>query len=110
MSDSDDRPEVLVSAPRDGASPLSPRPDDPPVVARLVVEIRSDGTRTIARGAMEDRVTGELAQVEAEGTTPSQLASALVKSLVKLPLDVLQRPELVRGLVKGLLAGREKKR
>jgi len=33
--------------------------DDLPVVARLVVEIRSDGRRTVARGGIEDRGEGQ---------------------------------------------------
>jgi len=60
------------------------RADDPPVVARLVVEIRSDGSRTIARGAMED-LTGKGVAIEASGRTPLQLALSLARSLVTLP-------------------------
>jgi hypothetical protein len=33
------------------AAPAGALQEEPPVVARLVVEIRSDGSRTIARGA-----------------------------------------------------------
>lgn len=58
---------------------------EPPVVARLVVEIRSDGTRTIARGALEDRATGQRVDVRAEGATPAALAAALARSLLQLP-------------------------
>jgi hypothetical protein len=58
---------------------------EPPVVARLVVEIRSDGTRTIARGALQDAALGQEVAVEAEGTTPLALAIALVKSMIKAP-------------------------
>src|SRR5690349_12579849 len=43
---------------------------EPPVVARLVVEIRSDGSHTIARGAAEDVSTGERVSIQAEGATP----------------------------------------
>ncbi len=64
---------------------LEPRPDDPPVVARLVVEIRSDGTRTIARGAMEDRTSGETVLLETSGTTPAALAASLLTQLQKIP-------------------------
>lgn len=79
--------------------------DDPPVVARLVVEIRSDGTRTIARGAMEDLETGQRVGVEAKGTTPAQLAMSLAKSLMERPLfaTALSRTEKVRRAVKALL-------
>jgi hypothetical protein len=58
---------------------------EPPVVARLVVEIRSDGSRTIARGALEDVTTGQTAMIDAQGTSPIQLAFALARSLSQLP-------------------------
>jgi hypothetical protein len=59
---------------------------EPPIVARLVVEIRSDGRRTIARGAIEDAITEQKVAVLAEGTSPAQLAASLAKSLLTLPL------------------------
>jgi hypothetical protein len=59
--------------------------DEPPVVARLVIEIRSDGSRTIARGALEDATTGQRTAVEARGTTPLSLMVSLSRSLVRLP-------------------------
>lgn len=58
---------------------------EPPVVARLVVEIRSDGSKTIARGALEDLQTGNTALIDAQGTSPIQLAFALARSLTQLP-------------------------
>ena len=58
---------------------------EPPVVARLVVEIRSDGRRTIARGAMEDVKTGQKVAVEARGSSPLGLAVALARSMVRAP-------------------------
>ena len=58
---------------------------EPPVVARLVVEIRSDGTRTIARGAIEDAVSGQRTALEARGDSPLQLAMQLAKVLTTLP-------------------------
>jgi len=61
------------------------RPGEPPVVARLVVEIRSDGRMTIARGAMEDSATGRGVAIEASGRTPLQLAFSLARALVTLP-------------------------
>ena len=60
-------------------------PDALPVVARLVIEIRSDGSRTIARGGLEDMALGQRVTVEARGDTPLQLALALAKSLGTLP-------------------------
>ena len=68
--------------------------DDPPVVARLVVEIRSDGSRTIARGAMEDVATGQKVAIEARGSTPLSLAielSRAVFSMRKLGGQVVRR-------------------
>ena len=71
--------------------------DDLPVVARLVVEIRSDGRRTIARGAAEDRASGQKVAIEARGDSPAQLAVALARSLWKLPGIGAKRA--VRGLL-----------
>ena len=80
---------------KDDASPKSPSSwrdaperrlrEEPPVVARLVVEIRSDGSRTIARGALEDAQRGERVAIEARGDSPIQLAIALARSLTRLP-------------------------
>jgi hypothetical protein len=70
---------------------------EPPVIARLVVEIRSDGSRTIARGALEDAQQGD--RVEARGDSPIQLAIALARALTRLPLD------LVRGKAGSLGTG-----
>jgi len=75
--------------------------DEPPVVARLVVEIRSDGSRTIARGAFEDGRLGERTSIEVEGATPSQLALSLVKAL-------FQAPAFARSVAQALLTGRTK--
>lgn len=61
------------------------RADEPPVVARLVVEIRSDGRHTIARGAMEDAASGQGVAIEASGRSPLQLALSLARALVTLP-------------------------
>ena len=65
-------------------APLAEAPELP-VVARLVVEIRSDGTRTLARGALEDVVTGERVAVEANGGSPAQLAASLASNLLVTP-------------------------
>lgn len=56
-----------------------------PVVARLIVEVRSDGSRTVARGAMEDAASGTTAAIEARGTTPLELALTLAKSITSAP-------------------------
>jgi hypothetical protein len=75
--------------------------DEPPVVARLMIEIRSDGSRTIARGAIEDAERGERVALHAEGRTPAELAFSLVKMLFKMP-------SLARTAAKALLPGRRK--
>jgi hypothetical protein len=59
--------------------------DEPPVVARLVVEIRSDGSRTIARGVLQDAILGKEVAVRAEGTTPLSLALSLARAMLKTP-------------------------
>ncbi|MGZ6143763.1 MAG: hypothetical protein ACXWLM_10520 [Myxococcales bacterium] len=69
---------------------------EPPVVARLVIEIRSDGSRTVARGMAEDVQQGERVEVHAEGATPLQLVLSLMKSLKDIP-------SLARSFTKGLL-------
>lgn len=56
-----------------------------PVVARIVVEIRSDGSRTLARGAMEDAASQTRVAIEASGGTPLELALALAKSIMAAP-------------------------
>ena len=60
--------------------------DDLPVVARLVIEIRSDGTRTVARGALEQADLGERIGVEARGGSPAALAADLLRAIISLPL------------------------
>jgi len=77
--------------------------EEPPVVARLVVEIRSDGTRTIARGAVDDAQRGERVAIEARGDSPIQLAIALARALTQLPRLT------ARSAVRGLLAKRRDK-
>lgn len=64
---------------------LSHPADEPPVVAQLMIEIRADGSRTIARGALNDLRNGESAQVHAEGRTPADLMMSLASSLLALP-------------------------
>ena len=66
------------------------RVQEPPVVAQLMIEIRSDGSRTIARGALNDLRTGESAQVHAEGRSPTELMVSLVQSLLSLPSSVFK--------------------
>lgn len=88
--------ELVTSAPR-----VPARAEELPVVARLVVEIRSDGRRTIARGAMEDVASGKSVALEARGDSPLQLATALARSVFSLPA-------LARSATRGLLARRRR--
>ena len=87
MSQPDEDDDVQIvqrdSSKRDD---LMEKPGDPPVVARMVIEIRSDGSRTVARGALEEVVSGEKVAIEAHGTTPMALAANLTKSLLSAPL------------------------
>jgi hypothetical protein len=85
-----DKAEIVPAPPGELAG-------EPPVVARLVVEIRSDGSRTIARGAIEDVASGQRVAVEARGDSPFQLAIALARSLTQLPR--LGARSAIRGLL-----------
>jgi hypothetical protein len=87
-------PDALAASPRQEVEPR-PADEDLPVVARLVVEIRSDGKRTVARGAMEDVASGERVAIEARGASPLQLAMQLAKSMWQVPRLALR----VRGLL-----------
>jgi len=77
------------------------REEDLPVVARLVVEIRSDGRRTVARGAMEDVATGQGVAVEARGDSPVKLAMSLARAMFSLPA-------LGRGAARAFLRSRRR--
>ena len=59
--------------------------DELPVVARMVIEIRSDGSRTIARGAVEDCLNDQSVAVDARADSPLELSRALVKMLLSGP-------------------------
>lgn len=100
LYDDDDDPESEREYTK--PSTLAERPGEPPVVARMIVEIRSDGTRTIARGALEEVASGERVAIEAHGSTPLSLARSLAKSMLSAPV-------LARHAVKALLAGRKKR-
>jgi hypothetical protein len=101
-------------APRSAAAraDLESSAPEPPVAARLVVEIRTDGTRTVARGAIEDAILGERIAVKVEGQTPLELALALARAFVDVPF--LQRvftkgPSLLESAARALLPGRAKR-
>jgi hypothetical protein len=107
VSEREDNPTTVVVQPTEQEK-LKTADDDLPVVARLVVEVRSDGTRTVARGALEDQTTGQRVALQAEGTTPASLASSLMGSLVKLPFFGVAReaPSIVKQAIKAFLPGR----
>jgi hypothetical protein len=96
---SEDPPERPAPLVQEGERSLPEKAEEPPVVARLMIEIRSDGRRTIARGALEDMLQGEKVAVEAHGTSPASLAASLIKSLFSAPL-------LARAVARRLLRGR----
>jgi hypothetical protein len=58
----------------------------------MVVEIRSDGTRVVARGALDDRTSGQRVAVELTPTSPW----AMAKSLAKLVLSSSWRRGIAR--------------
>jgi hypothetical protein len=58
---------------------------EPPVVARIVVEVRTDGSSTIARGMLRDFISSETHAIEARGSTPAALAVSLATKLLELP-------------------------
>lgn len=91
-----------------GEQALEAEGDLPPVVARLVVEIRSDGTRTIARGALEDRISGQRVDLRADAATPVILARELTRVLLESP--VLAGTKRASELVLGLLPAAMKRR
>ncbi len=73
----------LVPAPAAERERALSRDEDLPVVARMVIEIRSDGSRTVARGAVEDVATGQQAAVVARGGSPIALAADLTRGLAR---------------------------
>lgn len=74
------------------------------MVARMVIEIRSDGRRTIARGALEDVSNGERVALEAHGSSPMALAASLAKSLLGAPFLARQAlGSMLRERIKGRL-------
>ncbi len=96
-------PEVVDAAlaPRDDRRALS-TDDELPVVARMVIEIRSDGTRTVARGAVEDVTTGQQAKIVARGGSPLALAADLTRSVARglTALPFAATSTLVRRLLR----------
>lgn len=91
-----DAPATLVAGPAADAHPVAAT--DLPVVARLVIDIHSDGTRTVARGALvhaDDSPAGHTrVAIEASGGTPMQLALQLGRSLASSLTPALLRQAL----------------
>lgn len=79
--------ELLLDGRADGRA--DERADELPIVARMVVEIRSDGRLTVARGAIEDRLNGEQVSVEARADSPLELSRALAKMIFSSPITAL---------------------
>ena len=92
-----DADEAMTPRATTEVEPTADPDADLPVVARMVIEIRSDGRRTIARGAVEDRASGQRVAIEARGDSPMALAAALARSLFRLP--ALGARRAVRGLL-----------
>ena len=82
--------DALNRGPKSSEGPLETH-QEPPVVAQLMIEIRSDGSHTIARGALHDLRSQESAHVHAEGKTPAQLIASLLGSLLSLPSGTFER-------------------
>lgn len=105
MTDRDDRDQLAQkTAPTELVSSAAEDAHLPPVVARMVIEIRSDGSHTIARGAVEDVQQGTRVDLKVEAESP-------IKLLWKLVRTVGQTPALMRGArqtVRGLLGGKKK--
>lgn len=99
-----------IPAPRADDRPQRPGDDDLPVVSRIVIEIRSDGSRTIARGAAEDP-NGQVG-LEVRADSPAELVAALAKLMLQLPGMMAgslrtarqRRAELTDGEPRGLAA------
>lgn len=101
-----DEPEPRLPAAPAAREALD-RPDDPPVVARLVVEIRSDGSRTVARGAVDDLENGVRVALEARGSTPASLAATLLRSFLDVPA-LARFGRVARSASRVLLPGRRR--
>ncbi len=74
--------------------------NDLPVVAQLVVEIRSDGVRTRARGAMVDVPSGQQVAIDVGAGSILELSSALAKAVLGLPM-LLFKARRARGRTPG---------
>ena len=85
MSEELDSQDADADIVRSGPQPVAEADEGLPVVARMVVEIRSDGSRTVARGGVEDLLNDEQVTVEARADSPLELSRALAKMLLSAP-------------------------
>ena len=71
-----------------------------PVVMRMVIEVRSDGVKTMARGAVEDVINDHKVAIELPAMSPLQLSAALSETIGKTLLDT---PGLAKAALKSLV-------
>lgn len=92
-----DGPEALTRVTASSVAAAEPLP----VVARLAIEIRSDGIRTVARGAMHDLGSDQQVAIEVSAGSVmelgARLAAAVGKTLLSLPRLLLTRRRPPRG-------------
>jgi hypothetical protein len=79
---------------------------EPPIVARCVVEVRSDGSMSIARGIFETKEQSVL--LEGKGRTPAELVAMLARGAFTQARVRLQ--DTLHGLEHKLLGGEVKAR
>ena len=79
---------------------------EPPIVARCVVEVRSDGSMSIARGVFETQEQSVL--LEGKGRTPAELVAMLARGAFTEARVRLQ--DTLRGLEHRLLGSEAKAR
>lgn len=82
-------------------------PELPPIVLRMVIEVRSDGTRTIARGAIEDQRAGERVQIKIDNFSPLVLGREITRALLSVP-SIAKRAARTMLLPRGRRSGDSK--
>lgn len=104
MDHDEDDGKELVSPAQDAVA----TEEDLPVVARLVVELRSDGRRILARGAISNEPTGERAAVEAVADSPLALMRMLARQMAQLGISAISPrrslPSAAQGPRRGVLS------
>ena len=69
-------------------------------MARMMIEVRSDGIRTSARGAFEDLQNDEKTAIELPPMTPMQLSAALSATIGKA---LAESPGIARMALRSLV-------